>query len=101
LIQNIGGPLLIIVEITFQEVGEKEKSQNGKHNEKLKQDDPPEFFSPCHSPEAIKIEMENFLKHRSKINNNLFEMSPKQDQMYYFYLIQIIKILSRERWEFH
>jgi len=60
LIQYIRGPFLVTVEITFQQVREKEEPEDGKHDEKFEQDDPPEFFSPGHSPEAIVIESENF-----------------------------------------
>jgi len=47
----------ISVEIGFQEIWEKEDSQNGKHDEKLDQDDQPEAFANGHVPEAVVIEV--------------------------------------------
>jgi hypothetical protein len=60
--------LLITAEIPLQKIREKEQPQNGKHDEKLDQDDPPQFPAPGHSPESIIIEPENFSYHL-KYNN--------------------------------
>jgi hypothetical protein len=63
LFQHIIGPLLIAVEIAFQQIGKKEDPENGKHDKKLDKDDPPKFAAPGHFPEAFGIENKNFSKH--------------------------------------
>jgi hypothetical protein len=57
------GPLLIAVKITFQQIGEKEEPEDGKHDEKFYNDDSPKFPAPGHLSESIRIEIENFLEH--------------------------------------
>jgi hypothetical protein len=54
------GPLLITVEVSFQQIGKKEKPQNGKHYEELQQDNSPEPSTPGHLSEAIVIKSEYF-----------------------------------------
>ena len=63
LFQNVRGPFLITVEITFQEIGEKENPEDGKHNEEFNQDNTTESPAPGHLPEAIVIESEYFSEH--------------------------------------
>jgi hypothetical protein len=63
LFQYIRGPLIITVEITFQEIGKKEEPQNGKHNKELQQDNSPKPSTPGHLSEAIKIKSEYFFEH--------------------------------------
>ena len=57
------GPFLITIEIAFQQIGEKEEPEDGKHDKELEQDNAPEFPSPGHPPEAIVIESENSFEH--------------------------------------
>lgn len=59
----MGGPFLITVEITLQQIGKKEKPEDGKHDKEFYQDDPPEFSAPGHLPEALIIESENSFEH--------------------------------------
>ena len=61
--QYVIGPFFITVEITFQQIGKKEESQNGKHNEKFDQDNGPESPTPGHPPEPIQIEIIDFFEH--------------------------------------
>ena len=63
LIQHIGGPLLITVEIALQQIREEEEPENGKHDKKFYKDDAPEFPPPGHPKEAIVIESEDFPEH--------------------------------------
>jgi len=48
LIQHIGGPFLITVEIALQQIGAEEEPENGKHDKKFYKDDAPEFPPPGH-----------------------------------------------------
>jgi len=57
------GPFLITIEIAFQQIGEKEEPEDGKHDKEFKQDNAPEFPSPGHLPEAIIVESENSFEH--------------------------------------
>ena len=57
-------PLLITVEIPFQDIGKEEEPQNGKHDKEFDQDNPPQFPAPGHVPEAFIIEPEYFLEHQ-------------------------------------
>jgi hypothetical protein len=57
------GPFLITIEIAFQQIGEKEEPEDGKHDKEFKQDNAPEFPAPGHLPEAIIIESENSFEH--------------------------------------
>jgi len=57
------GSFLIAAEIAFQQIGEKDEPENGKHDKKFNQDDPPELPPPGHPSEAIIIEIEYFSEH--------------------------------------
>ena len=59
----MGGPFLITVEITLQQIGKKEKFEDDKHDKKFYQDDPPEFSAPGHLSEAFVVESENSFEH--------------------------------------
>jgi hypothetical protein len=89
----MSGPLLIAVKIAFQQIGKKEESEDHKHDEKLQQDDPPEISSPGHPLEAVHIKPEDFSKHSRQITQQIKHLRIMQIQMYYFYLLQIIKNL--------
>jgi hypothetical protein len=60
------GPFLIAVEVTLQQIRKEKEPENGKHDKKFYQDDPPEFAPPGHAFEAIKIESEDFPEHCTK-----------------------------------
>lgn len=53
----------IAVKILLQDIGEKEELQDGKHDEELDQDDPPEFPAPGHVPETVIIEVKDLFEH--------------------------------------
>ena len=101
LFENIRGPLLITVEITLQQIGEKEKPEDGKHDKEFYQDDPPEFSTPGHLSKAIVIESEKLFEHRIYGGQQLYYSKLYRYQMYYFYLLQIIKNIYPHWWDFH
>jgi hypothetical protein len=71
LIEYMGSPFLIAVKIPFQQVGKKEEPEDDKHDKKLDQYDPPDFFPPGHSPETLIIKSENLPQHKFKMINKL------------------------------
>ncbi len=48
--------LLVALKLSFQYIREKEEPEDGKHDKKLNQNDPPEFLSPGHIPKTTIIE---------------------------------------------
>ena len=71
LIEYMGSPFLVAFKIPFQQVRKKEEPEDDKHDEKLDQYNAPEFFSPGHVPESLKIESENLPQHKIKMTNKL------------------------------
>ena len=63
LFQNVIAPLFIAVEITFQQVREKEKPEYGEHYKQFDQDDSPKLPAPGHASESIIIEPECLSNH--------------------------------------
>lgn len=85
LFQYMRGPLLITVEITFQQIGKEEKFQNGKHDKELKQDNSPEPSTPGHLSETLIVKSVYFSEHSILYLQLLIYLLSKQYQMYYFY----------------
>jgi len=54
---------LITLKLLLKYIGEKEETKDCKHDEKLNQDDTPEFFTPGHGLETIQIKPVYPLKH--------------------------------------
>lgn len=63
------GPLFIAAKIAFEKIREEKDPENGKHDEELHKDDPPQLLPPGHSPEAFIIEPENLSEHITKDHN--------------------------------
>ena len=55
--------LSVTAEISFQNIGKEEEPKDGKHDKQFYKDDPPEFPSPGHIPEAIVIKPDYLLYH--------------------------------------
>jgi hypothetical protein len=55
--------LLIRAEIPLEEVREEKNPEDGKHNEKLHQNDSPKFPAPGHAPESVVVKSEYFYEH--------------------------------------
>ena len=84
------GPFLIAVEVALQNIGKEKEPENGKHDKKFNENDPPEFSAPGHAFEAIKIESEDFPDHCTKKVQQINKLNAKHNQMCYFYLLQIM-----------
>jgi hypothetical protein len=57
LFNNIITPFLIVVEIRFKKVWEKEDFENRKHDEQLNKNDSPECTPKGHALESIVVKM--------------------------------------------
>jgi hypothetical protein len=64
LLQYMIGTLLVTVKITLKEVGEKEKLQDGEHDEQFDQYDPPQLSSPGHVLKTLVIKPECLSNHQ-------------------------------------
>jgi len=51
-------PLLVVLKLSFKYIREKEEPEDGKHDKKFDQYDPPKSLSPGHVPKTIIIKTE-------------------------------------------
>jgi hypothetical protein len=54
---------LVGLKIPFQQIRKEKETQDGKHDKKFDQYDPPKPPAPGHFPETIHIEPEHFFYH--------------------------------------